>query len=218
MGAATSISNTEVINYNDFVIDQSIRNKITQDCIVRAVSENILRITDSKVSNLTTTQSNIVKNLCILQAMIRETRDAKASQDLMTKIVKEIEAKGGLPGTGGYSESISKLYNRMSANLDQSTVNEISKNCIIQQDSKNLMEIMGSDVSGATLTQVNQTFVDCLQNYGEVRELGSDILNKASSELQESVKSTGTDLAASAVSVIFPVIILFAILRFFRII
>jgi hypothetical protein len=218
MGAATSISNTEVINYNDFVIDQSIRNKITQDCIVRTVAENILRITDSKVANLTSTQSNILKNLCILQAMIKETRDSRASQDLMTKIVKDIEAKGGLPGTGGYSESISKLYNRMNANLDQSTVNEISKNCIMQQDSKNLIEIMASDVTGATLTQVNQNFIDCLQNYGEVRELGADILNRASTELEESVRSSAIDIGLSAVSVLIPLIILVAILRFFGII
>ena len=217
MGAASSISNTEVINYNDFVVDQSVRNKITQDCIVRTIAENILRISNSKVANLTTTQSNILKNLCILQAMIKETRDSKASQELMTKIVKEIEAKGGLPGTGGYSESITKLYNRMSVNLDQSTINEISKNCIMQQDYKNVMEIMGSDVSGATLTQINQNFVDCLQNYGEVRDLGADILNKASTELQESVKSSAADIGVSLASTLIPLIILVAILRFLKI-
>lgn len=219
MGAGGSaISNTEVINYNDFVVDQSVRNRITQDCIVGLEAENVLRITGSKIRKLTTDQSNIIKNLCILQTMIRDTRDAAASQELMTKIAKEIEAKGGLPGTGGYSESISKLYNRLAVSVDQSTINDISKNCIMDQRSSNVMEIFDSDIEGADLVQVNKTFSQCLQNYGEVREIGADLLNRASTELDESVRSSGLNFNLFA-SIFIPILIIgYIALRFFRII
>jgi hypothetical protein len=122
------------------------------------------------------------------------------NNNLMTKLVEKIEARGGLPGTGGKSESISKLYNKLKANTDQSTVNNMTKDCIMKQNQRNVVQIFGSDVSDSNFAQVNKAFIDCMQTYDEVKAIDSDISNAAKQELDKSVTSSAMDIAASFAS------------------
>jgi hypothetical protein len=200
MGQSEAKSKTDVINLNEFDIDQSTRNKIQSDCYSNTFQKNLVQIVGSKVSDLTTDQVNEVKNLCVLQTMIENTKDAKISNDIMTKISEQLEAKGGLPGTGGKSESVSKVYNRMKMDIDQSVVNEISKNCIMNQKQENIIQIFGSNVKGSKMGQTNKNFVDCLQTYGEVTGITSDAANTAKAEFDKSVKATAMDPTQSLAS------------------
>jgi hypothetical protein len=201
MGGATSRSEVEIINTSDYNIDQSTRNKIDSDCISNTKQNNMLQIVGSKVEDLKVEQLNTVKNLCILQTLIEQTKDVNLTNELMTKLKEQIEAKGGLPGTGGKSESITKIYNEMNMNLDQSVVNDITKNCILNTKQENVIQIFGSNVKNADLTQVNKAFIECLQNHSEVTGVTSDVINNAKSELDKSVKSTGWDPLASLATI-----------------
>lgn len=197
MGQSSSRVNTEIINANDFNVDQSVMNDIQSNCTSSQKQTNVLQIVGSRVRNLRTDQSNIARNLCVLQTMVNDTRDTNLTNNVLNKLAQQIEAKGGLPGTGGTSESVSKMYNTMRANLNQSTVNRVTKDCILKQDQNNVIQIFGSDVSDSNLAQVNHAFVDCVQAYDDVRNVTGDLTSKAKNELDQSLKSSSMDLTAS---------------------
>lgn len=200
MGQAESKVNTEIINENEFNIDQSTRNNINSSCMNAPTQSNIQQIVGSKVKNLRTDQSNVSKNLCKLQTMLNDTKGTTLQNDILNKLAQQIEAKGGLPGTGGKAESITKMYNKMRENLDQSTINNITKDCIMKQDQRNVIQIFGSDVSDSSLSQVNSSFAECLQEYDDVKKLDSNLANTAKAELDQSVKSSAMDPFASFAS------------------
>lgn len=213
MGQAESKVNTEIINENEYNIDQSTKNNISSNCMNNTNQQNILQIVGSKVRNLRTDQSNVSKNLCKLQTMISDTKSSGLQNDVLNKLAQQIEAKGGLPGTGGKSESISKIYNKLKAKIDQTTINNITKDCVMNQDQRNVIQIFGSDVSDSSLSQVNNAFVECIQNYEEVKQIDSGLANTAKTELDQSVKSSGMDfsslasLAVSGLPFFVPIII-----------
>lgn len=190
MGNSESKSSTEMINNQNFNIDQSVRNRIDSDCISNTKQNNVLQIIGSKVEDLTTDQVNEVKSLCILQTVLEYEKDSSVKNDVLTAISKELEAKGGLPGMGGKSESTTKIYNKMSMNIDQSQINDITKNCIMNTKQENIIQIFGSSVKGSNFNQVNKAFVECLQNHSEKTGMTIDTANKAKSELDESLTST----------------------------
>lgn len=198
--ASSSYANTEMVNENEFNIDQSTRNNIQSNCMSNQAQQNILQIVGSKVRNLNTNQSNISKNLCKLQTMINDTKGSALENDVLNKLTQKIESTGGLPGTGGTSKSITKVYNKMRANLDQSTVNNITKDCIMKQDQKNVIQIFGSDVSDSNLAQVNNAFAECLQGYEEVKNIDSSLSNTAKTELDQSLTSSAMNPFASFAS------------------
>jgi hypothetical protein len=198
-GGATSV--VDIINVSNFNIDQSTRNKIDSDCINNTKQNNMLQIVGSKVENLKVEQQNTVKNLCILQTMIEQTKDASATNELMAKIKEQIEAKGGIPGTAGSANSITNIYNQMNMNLDQSVVNDITKNCILNTKQENVIQIFGSNVKNADLTQVNKAFIECLQNHSEVTNMTAEAANSAKAEIDKSVKSSGINPLDSLASI-----------------
>lgn len=200
MGQPQSIVNTQIVNANEYNVDQSTQNKIQSNCMSNTVQSNILQIVGSNVKNLRTDQSNIAKNLCKLQTMINESKTSGTQNDVLNKLAQEIESKGGLPGTGGTSRSVTQVYNRMKANVNQSTINNITKDCILNQDQRNVIQIFGSDVADANITQVNNRFVECLQGYEDVKQIDSNIANKAKAELDQSVRSSAVDPLASFAS------------------
>lgn len=196
MGGSSS-SYTEIMNQNQFNIDQSVRNRIDSDCILNTKQNNMLQIVGSKVENLKVEQMNEVKTLCILQTVLEYEKDAKVTNDILSTISKQLEAKGGLPGTAGKAESVTKVYNKMNLNLDQSQVNDITKNCIMNVKQDNVIQIFGSNVKNADLNQVNKGFIECLQNHSETTGMTADAANKAKTELDESVKSSGLDFPST---------------------
>jgi hypothetical protein len=196
MGASVS-SYTDIRNQNQFNIDQSVINRIDSDCISNTKQNNLLQIVGSKVENLKAEQLNEVKSLCILQTVLEYEKDAKVTNDILSTISKQLEAKGGLPGTAGKAESTTKVYNQMNMNLDQSQVNDLTKNCIMNIKQDNVIQIFGSNVKNADLTQVNKGFIECLQNHSETTGMSAEIANKAKTELDESVKASGLDPFAS---------------------
>lgn len=209
MGAGNSTSNTQVINTTEYNIDQSVENNIQQNCNSQQMQTNLMQIIGSSVNNLTAEQSNIAKNLCVLQTMIESTRDAGASQELMNKITEKIQSSGGLPGTGGNSESNTLMYNNLAATIDQSTLNNVTRDCILQQEQRNVLQILASDVNNSNLSQVNDAFSECIQTSEEYQAVKATVDNKTKNDLDKSVTSSGMkmDSSASLVSLGLPLII-----------
>jgi hypothetical protein len=160
----------------------------------------LLQIVGSKVENLKTNQLNQVKNLCILQTILSEEKNAEVTNALMATVTKQLEAKGGLPGTAGESNSVTKVYNKMKLDLDQSTVNDITKNCIMNIKQDNVIQIFGSNVKNADLGQINKGFVECLQGFEGQTGMTADLANQAETEVDESLKASGMDPTASLAS------------------
>lgn len=208
LGQSESKSTVEVINDNEFNIDQSTRENIKSDCMGTQSQSNVTQIIGSRVKNLTANQNNIAKNLCIMQTMINSTKDAGMQAQVMNKIMEKLEAQGG--PLGGKTDSNTKIHNRLRANFDQSTVRNISKDCIMKQDQRNVIQLMGSDVEDSNVQQVNDAYAECMQNYGTTDASKGEGSSKSGTDIDKDLKSTGMDLfgsLASFGSFLIPVII-----------
>jgi hypothetical protein len=193
MGNNSSGGYTELINANQFNIDQSVRNRIASDCISNTKQNNMLQIVGSKVENLKVEQTNQVKNLCVLQTILENEKDTNTVNDVLSVVIKQLEEKGGLPGTAGKSNTTTKVYDQMRMNLDQSQINDITKNCIMNIKQDNVIQIFGSNVKNSDLTQINKGYVECLQNHPEITGMLDDSADAAKKELDDSMKIPGID-------------------------
>lgn len=134
--------------------------------------------------------------------MINGTQDAQAQTELMNQISKQLESKAALLGGSSKSSSYTKVVNDMNTNIDQSTRNNILKDCIMKQDQDNVLQIFGSDISDANLSQVNEAFVECLQSYDEVRKATGAASGKAGTKEDVKAKSESESLFASSNSLV----------------
>lgn len=192
-GGSTAKSQTEVLNMAHYGVSQKSESTINSSCSSTAKQTNIVSIVGSRVKNLRTSQKNVAENMCKLQAMVDDQKNADLTQDTLTKISKDIEAKGGLPGSGSSSESVTKVYNQMSANIEQSKINKITKDCISNMDQQNIIQIIGSSVSDSDLNQINDSFMECISSSSEVSNMGATAAQKTDTQEDTKVKAKGMD-------------------------
>jgi hypothetical protein len=191
MGNSTSVSETRVNNTTDLNLDQSTRNNINETCNASSIQENVFQAVGSRIRNLTTNQSNIVKNICELRTAVDSTKDASAQSELMTKISEKLKTEGGIPLSGVESKSISVIQNTMQLHLDQSTINNINKDCILAQSQKNIIQFVASDVDGANLNQSNDRFAQCILDHSETSKLGADVKTQLKADKETEATTSG---------------------------
>lgn len=179
----------------DLDIDQSLRNKIDQECSQLTSQSNLAQIVGSNVKNLTINQDNVAKNLCRMQTAIESARDAKQEQDILNQISQAAETEGGFPGTGGDAENITDIYNHLKSTVDQSEINELTKKCIMEIDQKNVVQIFGSNVQDSTINQVNDGFNECIQSDEIVAESGWEGRQQDQLEVDQQATSSAMTFA-----------------------
>lgn len=192
MGQGSStITETRLNNTTDLNVDQSIRNQINQQCSTSSIQNNLIQLVGSNVRNLQTNQENAITNLCQLQTAINLTKDSETQNDLLNTLSSKLSTEGGLALSGIENKDISDIQNIMRGNLDQSTVNMINKQCLMDQKQSNIIQIFGSDIQGANIDQINNNFVECLMQNEEVTKLTADFKVKSATEKQTESDTKG---------------------------
>jgi hypothetical protein len=67
---------SDIFNKNDYNLDQTTLNNISQQCDMSNKSSNLVQIMGSTVSNLDVSQQNTLKSICEMQNALKSTKDA----------------------------------------------------------------------------------------------------------------------------------------------
>lgn len=191
MGGASSTSEIKKQTHVEFLLDQSVFNDIKNSCASSSSGTNTLKISGSNIVGSNIEQKNIIQSLCILKTALQDSRSSKGSTTYAEKLSQDLKSEGGLPGTNGNSNAIMDLYTKMSTELDQSTINKVTSDCILNQKVDNVLEIENSGIFDSGISQLNQGFADCLMKNKIVNNVDSDFQQNYESELKTKAYSTG---------------------------
>jgi hypothetical protein len=200
MGGASSTSEIKKQTHLEFMLDQSVFNDIRNSCAQSSNSTNVMKISGSNVVGSNIEQKNIMQSLCILKTALKDSRSSKGSTTYAEKLSQDLKAEGGLPGTNGSSQAIMDLYTKMSTKVDQSTINKITSDCILDQKASNVLEIENSGIFDSGVSQLNQGFADCLMKNDIVNNIDSDFQQNYESELKTKAYSSGILGGAAGIS------------------
>ncbi len=212
IGGPKSKSTVTKITAKDLNLDQASFNVIKQACASSSTGQNVFEGSNLNISNSTINQTNIIENLCILQTAIKQSRSGGINSNVIEKINQDLKAEGGLPGTGGHSEAIQNLYTRLSINTNQKTVLDVTGNCILNQDARNIISLDDSYIYDSDISQMNRAFADCLMKNDFINNVDSQFKEEYESENVSKLSSTaifgGAAGAGSSVSLSIVCIIL----------
>jgi hypothetical protein len=158
----------EELNSTDIGLSQETFNKVKNQCESSVSQSNVLNIIGSTVTKLKTSQTNVAKNMCVLQTAIETVKDADAQNQLMSKLTESVKqnAVAGIGYASTDEDTKIKRTNEFKASVSQKEVNEAITGCIMQQSQENVMNIIGSSVTDSDLSQLNNSIIDCISNYG----------------------------------------------------
>lgn len=199
MGDCTSSTSTDISNItnNDTNINNSIRNKIDQDCNQLLSQPNTINIIGSSVKRLSASQKNSIDSLCILQSILKSETSADVVNKLLDKIKSNVETSGALIGSPASNDTIIRNITENKVIIDNSKFNEISKKCIMDLRQVNLLNIIGSNVEDTVTDQVNGSFLRCLSNHSDDTRITAASLSDTKNETDNSSKTQGGDLIKS---------------------
>lgn len=172
MGAAASSSVSEVheLNATDLNMSQETFNKIDNQCRNTSNQSNILNILGSTVTKLTTSQKNVAQNMCVLKTAIETVKETESKNALLSAIKENLEQKttAGLGLSVSSNVSLTDRRNLFKLRDSKKTVNEAITGCINSIDQRNVINIVGSIVTEADISQKNDVMMECLSSYGVV--------------------------------------------------
>lgn len=196
MGQASSSSKISRLSQKDLNLDDSTFNKIQKSCSATSSGQNTLEISGSYVTGSDINQQNIIDNLCILRTAIDQRRKGAITSNVEEAVNQDLEAEGGLPGTGGSSDSIQQLITKMNTKVNRSVTSDIIANCILSQNVGNSLKITSSVVRNSNIGQVNHAFARCLMNNDIVNTIDSSFKDKYVAE-SNSTGSSGALLGGN---------------------
>jgi hypothetical protein len=199
MGDCSSKNTTDItdITKNNTEVNNSIRNSINQNCSQAAIQSNVINIVGSKVKKLTAKQENEVQSMCILQSILKSTTNSEVINNLMSKVKDNLQSKGGVLGSPAENSTVMKKITENSSKVDNSKFNEITKQCIMNLNQRNLLNIIGSEVEDTTTDQANKAFLKCLSQHSDVTNISSSDIKDTKSEVETVKKAEGGDLGES---------------------
>lgn len=199
IGDCNSTTTTDIsdITNNNTDINNSITNMIKQDCNMDTIQSNTINIIGSTVKKLTAKQNNSIQSSCIMQSVLKSTTDATVVNNLLSKIKTNLETKGAIFGSPATNNTIVKNLTNNNTKIDNSTFNNISKNCILNTTQKNLLNIIGSNVEDTTTDQYNSAFLKCLSQHSSDTGIKASDLSDTKEDTDNKSKTTGGDLPGS---------------------
>jgi len=227
---------SDIFNKNDYNLDQTTINNISQQCDMTNKSSNLVQIMGSTVSNLDVSQQNTLKSICEMQNALKSTKDASVVDTMLTKLSQKAkssaDAGGFLGGIGNQSDATaintSNVYNEMTANLSQQDINNITKTCIMQLDTSNIVQIVGSTVNNSVIKQANDSFLQCvnsnaqdtLQQAGVEHAVTADVKQEGAATSENTTDLfaglTGSLASLSSLGVLlFPILICILVMLLF---
>ena len=199
MGECTSTNKVDIsdITNNDTNIDNSIKNIINQNCTMSGNQSNTINIVGSTVKKLSATQKNSLDSMCIMQSILSSKVSSDVTNKLLDKVKENLETTGAVLGSPSSNETISKKLTTNKTNVNNSKFNEISKNCIMSIDQKNLLNIIGSNVEDTTTDQANAGFLKCMSQHSDDTGISAAALSDTKNESDITSKAAGGDVGKS---------------------
>jgi hypothetical protein len=199
MGDCNTETSTNIsdITNNDTEINNSIKNKINQDCNQLMTQSNTINIIGSNVKKLTAKQKNSVQSMCIMKSILTSQVSADVTNKLLDKIKSNVETTGALVGSPASNKTVVQKLTNNKVKIDNSKFNEISKKCIIDLKQVNLLNIIGSNVEDTTTDQANEAFLKCLSAHSDDTKIDASALSDTTQETDNTSKTQGGDVAKS---------------------
>ncbi len=197
--APTSIK-TEINDISNQLsnIDNSIKQTIEQSCTDTTNANNIINIIGSSVRNTDINQQNIIKNMCALKSVFDSDVSSEVKNELAATIATHAEATGGLIGaTATSTETIQNSIDNRATYIDNSQVLNSIKTCMNNLSLENIVNIVGSDVSGLGINQINDQFKECLASDVSTSDLAQKMDSKRDVQSESTSKATGGNIITS---------------------
>ena len=199
IGDCTVSSSSETIDITDTVtnIDNSIKNKVDQNCNSTQSANNVINIINTKMKDSSLSQQNTVKNLCVLQSALDSSISNNIQQKVLDTIKENLEAKGSVLGSPASTNSVSQRLIKSKTDIDNSKFNEVAKNCILNIQAENIANIIGSDIEHSGFNQVNDSFLQCLSEHSDITKITTDDIKETELGKDTVDKSSGGNLIES---------------------
>jgi hypothetical protein len=202
MGASssTSVSNVKELNATSIGMSQKTFNEIQNTCNSNTAQHNVLNIIGSTITKLTTNQKNVGKNICVLQTALNTAQDSSAQAAMMASIKNALEtsASAGIGIGIANSNQNTDITNKFDANISNETINKAITGCVNNLDQSNVINIIGSNVTGSDLTQTNDSFMSCLSDNGAktTQSAGAAGTSSGAADVSGTTTSKGLDPTA----------------------
>jgi hypothetical protein len=198
-------------------INTTIRQNIEEDCISQNLSQNVLNIIGTKVSNTTIHQQNQLEILCSLQAAFKNNVNSDVQNKIAAAIQQTAKSQGGSPLEGDkLSRNIIKIMKDNTTIINTSQVLTSIKKCILNVDQQNIINLINSDVNATEFNQVNNAVKDCLLSTNVISQTDIKVANDTNVNLlQKSLAINGNQLTYSIISSIISTIILLILISIF---
>ncbi len=179
-------------------IDNSISQVIQQSCIDTTSATNVANIIGSSVRNTNINQQNIVKNMCALKSIFTSNVSSDLKNQVAAAIASHAEATGTLLGGAPAStDTIQTSIDNRSTYVDNSQALESIKTCMNNLSIDNIVNIIGSDVSGLGIQQINDQFKECLASDINTAELAQKMEASRTVSFDSSSSAAGGDVFKS---------------------
>jgi hypothetical protein len=199
LGDCDSVSKVDIsdITENNLEINNSIKNIINQNCKTIASQSNVINVIGSKVVRLNASQKNSFEGHCIMQSILSSDVDSSVQDKLIEKIKNNLETSGGLLGSPAKNDTVADTIKKNKTSIDNSQFNQITKDCLLNIDQENLLNIIGSEVEDSKFDQVNDLFLKCLSEHSNVTKVSSDFLQDTQQEKALSSTTESGDVGGS---------------------
>jgi hypothetical protein len=199
-GDCKSETSTEMKNItsNNTEIDNSIRNKINQDCNVAMSQSNTINIIGSKVKKLTASQDNAIKSMCVMRSILKNNISTDVTNKLLDEIKNNVSTTGALAGAPAANKTIVQNFTDNSTKINNSKFNDITKRCILGLTQANMLNIVGSEVEDSTIDQTNKAFLECLSEHSDDTLVTVASLSDTQKKDENTTKTQGGDVLKSA--------------------
>ncbi len=199
IGDCTTSAETKVVDITEQIqnIDQSIKQRIDQQCLITNTATNQLNILDSVVTNLNVDQKNIIKNMCALRNAFDASVNTEAQNKVAAVIAQHAKSTGGFLGAPADSKSVTESITNSQTFIDNSMVLESIKRCISSLTETNVINIVNSNVTNTSIKQLNDQFFECLASDENTAKLAADAKALSEKQIDQSAEAEGNDVIKS---------------------
>lgn len=195
MGNTTSTLTFNKLTSTDLGISQQDFNSISNTCVGIFSAQNVIDISNSNNVNLNINQQNEVYNLCLLQGLIKSSKDSKTVSGILDNLENKLQTTGGFPSA---NTTVSQyITNKMRTSLNQDTYNNVRQQCIVNMNTDNILKIAGSSGVNVTTSQVNNAYNQCIQNYAINNNIVSNTELQNVENASNNISTQGYDLISS---------------------
>jgi hypothetical protein len=185
-----------VFTHTDLGVDQITFNNISNSCNMTGTANNLIEIIGSDNVKLDAKQTNELQQMCKLNTVLTQHKDAKSAIDLFSKLSGDAEGKGGFPLAGANSSVNQDIRHQMSSKLKQEDHAAILQKCTQTSGTDNIIKIIASRNIDATINQANKAMNECILDAANQNNITASAAAKTADEAQGKSKASGMTFAS----------------------